>query len=80
MSRESRASSQAGGSAVCELTRAAGRPGDAVFSELAARLSFLRQTLEIPRAGKATGRKVLAVRKQVLDVGLELNPGRRSGS
>lgn len=46
-----------------------------MFSELAAKFSFLKQTLEIPRAGKAAGRKVLAVRKQVLDVGLELNPG-----
>lgn len=51
-----------------------------MFSELAAKFSFLKQTLEIPRAGKAAGRKVLAVRKQVLDVGLELNPGHRSGS
>lgn len=51
-----------------------------MFSELAAKFSFLKQTLEIPRAGKATGRKVLAVRKQVLDVGRELNPGHRSGS
>lgn len=51
-----------------------------MFSELAAKFSFLKQTLEIARAGKASGRKGLAVRKQVLAVGPELNPGHRSGS
>lgn len=57
-----------------------------MFPELAVKQSFLKQTRGNIKGslrwspGKAAGRKVITVRKQVLDAGRGFNPAHRPGS